>query len=1342
MAYSYINLLRRNYSVEDFARSLFPLDNISPIFSLKPNCRNTWNLSEGIGAAAYTMSSTGQYTAVCPSDLLINATYFDGDTFVQLPMFKSDGGKVEIQFSLSAHKDDSNYLIDGRSSSNSRGGAILITPSGALTFVGYENIVVNGVSYASGQLTIVENKVYTVSFTLGTDEEINRVGNFSGKDTSQYCFQGYIANLKLYTNASDTVPAHWYKMNTIEMIDSINPDSEQPNLAVDILETAGTSTFENIGDKIKVQFETGGADSLGFNTTKTLSDITKYAVSIDVFDWIKGTLKVKLLTNNEAGFSIRGNGTVKTVVTSGTGGFNGISTSTNSSAYLSFNNLVLVETFTGTYTGTPVIRSLDSGTILTSDIDEPRFEAKGGLLEGEATNECKWNTDLTDSSWDQEGITLVSSKLAPDSTYRAVEIIQDTSNSRHSIHRNSTSLNTGNYSVYVKSTGQRWVLLTSHSSSAPDARGAYFDIIDGVTGFKNSNMLTSVTLENNGYYRISIHNPPASSSIFTVMLTNGGGEGDDGSYLGDGVSGCIIAFPQSEDLPFPTSPIYTESSAVTRTSSNLTYDAVGNFNPALFTIECEFSILGLNTTNTAIVNIGSSTNAREAIKIGFISSGILFILYRNSATTTFTTSLSVTPNTTHKVTIIGGFGRDTTTITLDGVTETFGENSLVPPVIEQIQVGNLLGYEVLSGHIKSLEIYDYDVTNPPLRSDLHTWTPNYSGAEYGELDSPWIPSGDNWEIQTTFLMRIYDGGSRAQAVWDTRRKFFPEDPFFLNKTSNSLSLKFGNGGDDPRNTLVNGDNFVTISKKPSDPNDGNVTPIQLSVIGNLGNVNQFLDGQITLLKLIDNDDTSNSIIINSPIRQNTMPADARIINALTRKQIGSYTLNANQPYVPELRGGGLFRESVSDKFEAYNGDVTVNDYINGVRMRRISWNATTGKEGSWKVGTGGIQADDLCISNNGSRFTVFRDSLGPNVVDWQASTEVGSEADIFSGFGYPNIFRVIKPTDTSGEYLYYQNGGAYPWTLESTLDWAFGYNGTDSYGELDNTWSATSAGSYIEIVYYSKTENSTVQLWDGRDSSSPANRLRKDNASSTLTMVDSDNQLSVDGVNVNNASFVVFDNNIYTIRLTNRANDNLEFKSLMASYNGTFFAKGQVTKVVLFDSGDASNSITINNVISSATKPTDFNIRNALLPDVGSELVTNGDFSNGVTGWSTVANNTITAVPGGVEIARDGNLNDQCFQTINTVIGEKYLVKFNFFAATGSSRCYALINGSFIDGTLDTSELGVYELFFVAQTNTAEFNIGVGGGTAGTISVGDISIKQTNIIGEYYNGEYEVMETE
>jgi len=130
---------------------------------------------------------------------------------------------------------------------------------------------------------------------------------------------------------------------------------------------------------------------------------------------------------------------------------------------------------------------------------------------------------------------------------------------------------------------------------------------------------------------------------------------------------------------------------------------------------------------------------------------------------------------------------------------------------------------------------------------------------------------------------------------------------------------------------------------------------------------------------------------------------------------------------------------------------------------------------------------------------------------------------------------------------------------------------------------------------------------------------------------------------------------------------------------------------------------------------------------LGSELVTNGDFSNGTTGWSAGGGATLSIDNSRLKITNNATGNSYANQTLSTVAGKQYKVSVDYIDDTGGN---ALIwaGTSFGGNQLGTQTFiatGTYTLTFTATGTTSYLRIGANEPTSGTIYFFDnVSVKE------------------
>ncbi|RLF66470.1 MAG: hypothetical protein DRN30_02070 [Thermoplasmata archaeon] len=204
------------------------------------------------------------------------------------------------------------------------------------------------------------------------------------------------------------------------------------------------------------------------------------------------------------------------------------------------------------------------GVLKYADIDEPRFEREGLLLEGSSTNLLKWSEDFTQSEW-WKGQTTIQSNVttAPDGSETASKLVETTDEQYHVIHQSieATAGTTYTGSVFVKAAERTKVQVSLVDESSTHV--VQVDLTDGsFTSIGNVNFY-QVTKLANDWYRVSVTWTPDEDTTlwFRIVIVNDNG---DIYYQGDGSSGIYIWGAQLEAKPFPTSYIPTQYTAVTR----------------------------------------------------------------------------------------------------------------------------------------------------------------------------------------------------------------------------------------------------------------------------------------------------------------------------------------------------------------------------------------------------------------------------------------------------------------------------------------------------------------------------------------------------------------------------------------------------------------------------------------------------------------------------------------------------------------------------------------------------------------------------------------------------------
>jgi len=149
---------------------------------------------------------------------------------------------------------------------------------------------------------------------------------------------------------------------------------------------------------------------------------------------------------------------------------------------------------------------------------------------------------------------------------------------------------------------------------------------------------------------------------------------------------------------------------------------------------------------------------------------------------------------------------------------------------------------------------------------------------------------------------------------------------------------------------------------------------------------------------------------------------------------------------------------------------------------------------------------------------------------------------------------------------------------------------------------------------------------------------------------------------------------------------------------------------------------------STATRAAEtFTIPSAKLPwptpqYIGDELVTNGDFNDGTTGWLTTAGATLSVVDGELIVSGDGvSAYGRAFQPLTTSVGSVYSLTFDF---TKTVSNLILTAGAVDLATISSS--GTYTYTFVATNTTTSIIFKIQNDANGELTLDNISVREIN----------------
>ena len=135
---------------------------------------------------------------------------------------------------------------------------------------------------------------------------------------------------------------------------------------------------------------------------------------------------------------------------------------------------------------------------------------------------------------------------------------------------------------------------------------------------------------------------------------------------------------------------------------------------------------------------------------------------------------------------------------------------------------------------------------------------------------------------------------------------------------------------------------------------------------------------------------------------------------------------------------------------------------------------------------------------------------------------------------------------------------------------------------------------------------------------------------------------------------------------------------------------------------------------------------------LGPELVTNGDFSNGLSGWTITQDKPgdLTVVSGKVRTVSDGitdaGVHNSVGQNITTVVGRTYKLTFDVTIVTSGAYNYrAQIGGVDVLQWASPGSSGTNTGFFTATSTTSFVNVfGISFNSVGEVLLDNISVKE------------------
>tara|TARA_R110001592_G_scaffold33452_1_gene115827 strand:+ start:1274 stop:2875 length:1602 start_codon:yes stop_codon:yes gene_type:complete len=348
----------------------------------------------------------------------------------------------------------------------------------------------------------------------------------------------------------------------------------------------------------------------------------QYKVTINITDYSSGTLYVDI-----------GGSSAQTSTSNGLKTFYFTSTSTGSLRF-----------YGGSFTG-----SIDNVLVIeiTDDTNLPRIDYTGGvghwLFEPQSTNLIPYSEDLT--QWANILYTLVESNstISPDGSVNADKLVAGATNGLQLriAPLSLTSGNTYTFSTYVKNSGGNYVILYMNDT---DSQGIKVDLVNETFVTMGSSTNHFIKNFNNGWYQIGFTRAiDANVSGLNAVPSL---DGNNVSFLGDGVNGVYLWGTQVEENSFATSIIPTEGAIKTRLQDAAfgagSSDLINSTEGVLYAEIASFISLDTVEPNRYITLTNGTSNERVALLLGGNSNQLRAIIFSStqSINLSFTTSLT------------------------------------------------------------------------------------------------------------------------------------------------------------------------------------------------------------------------------------------------------------------------------------------------------------------------------------------------------------------------------------------------------------------------------------------------------------------------------------------------------------------------------------------------------------------------------------------------------------------------------------------------------------------------------------------------------------------------------
>lgn len=343
------------------------------------------------------------------------------------------------------------------------------------------------------------------------------------------------------------------------------------------------------------------------------------------------------------------------------------------------------------------------------EYDPATGDSLGALIEGASTNLCLRSEEFT-STWTQSAVSATDNAiLAPDGTTSGGKLDEDGTTADHLLFQavNVTSGEDYSFSVYAKANENPYVQLTFQASMFGSLY-ANFDLSAGTVAVESSCTATIKDV-GNGWYRCAISAAATSTGAANaiVALIESSSDTRSPSYAGTAGDGVYLWGAQVEELPFPSSYIRTEGSAVSRSADNLSGSLIDDSDQ--LTINFNGDVTGdMTSINQFMFSAGSNSANYHCVLANASDSKPRFFGITSAGTQYSLVATGYDFADGHNVS--GTFKVNDVELYIDGVSVGTDAVSTAIP-ITQYRIGDVIGGgSPMYGHVKMLAFYDRNMT--------------------------------------------------------------------------------------------------------------------------------------------------------------------------------------------------------------------------------------------------------------------------------------------------------------------------------------------------------------------------------------------------------------------------------------------------------------------------------------------------------------------------------------------------------------------------------------------------------------------------------------------------------